>query len=199
MQQYGIEYHVSHFIKIDRKYFCSYQITRRHVSEDSHLHIRRKNLKSHKRTLWISRAIRKLTSGELLTKKGNEKLLRIYNNTYIIKLLFNVVTVGNEALISGNKFLCLYQRSLPPVSLAMFWHLPSTLHYCWSAVILTSFSGSKQVAVAQSEIKAVRNVVKQLPDEMVELGCEQLYSYAGAQCNGGALHRMSPFHAFYSE
>jgi hypothetical protein len=45
-----------------------------------------------------SRAVWKVTSGELLTKQAN--------NTYILKLLLNVVTTGIEALvISGNKFL----------------------------------------------------------------------------------------------
>jgi hypothetical protein len=34
---------------------------------------------------------------------------------YILKLLFNVVTAGSEALV-----VCLCQRSLPPVSSATF-------------------------------------------------------------------------------
>jgi hypothetical protein len=42
-------------------------------------------------------------------------------NTYIPKLLLNVETTGIEALVvSGNVFLCLYQRSLLLVSSAMF-------------------------------------------------------------------------------
>jgi hypothetical protein len=33
----------------------------------------------------------------------------------------------------------------------------------------------------------------------VALECEHLYSYADAHCHGGALHRLSAFHAFSSE
>jgi hypothetical protein len=46
------------------------------------------------------RVIRRVTSGVLLTKRAKRK------NTFILKLLLNVVTSGIEALVaSGNKFL----------------------------------------------------------------------------------------------
>jgi hypothetical protein len=67
------------------------------------------------------RDIRNVTSGELLTKQAMKKNI-MYKNTYKLKLLLNKVTAVTEALVvSGNKFfVCLYQRSLPPVSSATF-------------------------------------------------------------------------------
>jgi hypothetical protein len=45
------------------------------------------------------RVIRKVTSGELLTKQGiREKI--IYKNAYMLKLLLNLVTAGNDALVA---------------------------------------------------------------------------------------------------
>jgi hypothetical protein len=58
----------------------------------------------------------------------------------------------------------------------------------------------KQVVVAQSEIRVVRRVVKQLPVETL-----QQYSSASSRirmrthCHGGALHTISAFYAFFSE
>jgi hypothetical protein len=54
-----------------------------------------------------TRTIQNVTSGELLTKHAMRKEIILYKkNTYILKLLLNVVTAGIEALvISGNKFL----------------------------------------------------------------------------------------------
>jgi hypothetical protein len=54
-----------------------------------------------------TRAIRKVTSGELLAKQAMKRKLIIYKKSkYILKLLLNVVTAGIEALaIFGNKFL----------------------------------------------------------------------------------------------
>jgi hypothetical protein len=53
-----------------------------------------------------TRAMRKVTSGEMLTKQATSKKLLYTNNTYILKLLLNVVTAGIETLfILGNKFL----------------------------------------------------------------------------------------------
>jgi hypothetical protein len=50
------------------------------------------------------RAIRKVTSGELLTKQAMRK--KIYaKNLYILKLLLNRVATGLEALVLGNMFL----------------------------------------------------------------------------------------------
>jgi hypothetical protein len=51
------------------------------------------------------RAIQKITSGEQLKKQAMRKILH-KKNTYILKLLLNIVTAGIEALaVSGNKFL----------------------------------------------------------------------------------------------
>jgi hypothetical protein len=53
-----------------------------------------------------TRAIRKVTPGELLTKQGMRKKKLLYTkNTYVLMLLLNVITGGIEALVSGNKFL----------------------------------------------------------------------------------------------
>jgi hypothetical protein len=53
------------------------------------------------------RAIRKVNSGELLTKQTmREKKLIIYKNMYILKVLIYVITTGIEAVVaSGNKSL----------------------------------------------------------------------------------------------
>jgi hypothetical protein len=54
----------------------------------------------------ITRAIRKVTSSELLTKQAVRKNVLYRKNTYILKLLLNLFTAGIEALvISRNKFL----------------------------------------------------------------------------------------------
>jgi hypothetical protein len=52
------------------------------------------------------RDIWKVTSGELLAGNEKNKFYYIQKNTYILKLLLNVVAAGIEALvILGNKFL----------------------------------------------------------------------------------------------
>jgi hypothetical protein len=79
-----------------------------------------------------TRATEKVTFSRLLTKQ----MLLYTKNTYIFKLLLNVVTAGIEAHVSG-------RSPCTPVSSAMFWHLPSTPHYCWGAVIPTSSWGRK--------------------------------------------------------
>jgi hypothetical protein len=49
---------------------------------------------------------KKVTPSELLTKQAMRKMYYIQKkNTYILKLLLNVVTAGIEGLVSGNKFL----------------------------------------------------------------------------------------------
>jgi hypothetical protein len=53
-------------------------------------------------TFYDMRTIHKVTSGELLTKQTTRKKQK---NTYMLKLLLDVVTAGIEALVSGNKFL----------------------------------------------------------------------------------------------
>jgi hypothetical protein len=54
-----------------------------------------------------TRAIQKVTSGELLTKQTMRKRIVLYTkNMDVHKLLLNAVTVRIEALVvSGNKFL----------------------------------------------------------------------------------------------
>jgi hypothetical protein len=57
-----------------------------------------------KTELWTTRAIRKVTSCELLKKTTRTNLL--YTKKYILKLLLNVVTALIKAFsVSGNKFL----------------------------------------------------------------------------------------------
>jgi hypothetical protein len=52
------------------------------------------------------RAIRKVTSGELLKKQAMQKNIYIYTkNTYILKLLLNVVAAGIEALVVSRNTL----------------------------------------------------------------------------------------------
>jgi hypothetical protein len=53
------------------------------------------------------RAIQKVNSGELLTKEAFKKKKLLHTrNTYILKLLLNIITARIEALvILGNKFL----------------------------------------------------------------------------------------------
>jgi hypothetical protein len=51
-------------------------------------------------------AVRKVTSGKLLTKQAMRKKILYTKNMYILKLLINSVTTKIEALItSGNVFL----------------------------------------------------------------------------------------------
>jgi hypothetical protein len=112
------------------------------------------------------RAIRKVTSCQVLTKKSiEEKQIWLYTkNTYILKLLLNVVTAGIEALvISGNKFLhaCVkevcYLQAQPQSD--TFHKLLIIVEVLWTQLVFQ---------VAQSEIRAVRRVVKQLLLEMLQ-------------------------------
>jgi hypothetical protein len=65
--------------------------------------------------------MRKVTSDELLPKEAvRKKMHYVQNNRYIFKLLFSIVTAGIEALVSAISFVCMCQRSLLPVSSAMF-------------------------------------------------------------------------------
>jgi hypothetical protein len=47
--------------------------------------------------LEITRAIQKVTSGELLMKQAMRKKILCTKNTYILEVLLNVVTAGIEA------------------------------------------------------------------------------------------------------
>jgi hypothetical protein len=56
--------------------------------------------------IFYTRAIRKVTIGELISKQAIRKKYCIKKNMYILKLLPNVITGRIEApVISGNKFL----------------------------------------------------------------------------------------------
>jgi hypothetical protein len=53
-----------------------------------------------------TRAIRRITSGELLTKQTMRKILLNTKNMYILNLFLKVFITGIEAIVvSGNKFL----------------------------------------------------------------------------------------------
>jgi hypothetical protein len=54
-----------------------------------------------------TRPIRKITSGEQLTKQAMRKKCYIQKNSYILSLFLNVVTTGTEALVWGNKSCCM--------------------------------------------------------------------------------------------
>jgi hypothetical protein len=54
---------------------------------------------------YYTRVIGKVTSGALLTKQAMRKKTLHTKNTYILKLLLNIVIAGIETLVSGNKFL----------------------------------------------------------------------------------------------
>jgi hypothetical protein len=47
-------------------------------------------------------------------------IILVYKNTYILKLLLNIVTAGIEALVLGNTFVYACVKEVPPVSLATF-------------------------------------------------------------------------------
>jgi hypothetical protein len=52
-----------------------------------------------------TRAIRKVTSSELLRKQATGKNYYIQKYIYILNVLLNLVTAGIEVLVSGDKFL----------------------------------------------------------------------------------------------
>jgi hypothetical protein len=57
-------------------------------------------------------AIRKETSGELLTKQAARKRAFYIKNTFILKLLLNVVTAGTEALVIPENRFCTCVREV---------------------------------------------------------------------------------------
>jgi hypothetical protein len=114
---------------------------------------------------------------------------------YILRLLPNIVTTRVAALgILENKFLyaCVKEACELSHILTPSINSPLLLKHCDLRVGI-------QVVAAQSEIRAVRRVVKQLPVEMLQtvLECKQLYTEA--HCHGRALYQTSAFHAFCSE
>jgi hypothetical protein len=79
---------------------------------------------------------------------------------YILKLLLNIATAGIEPLVVlGNKFLYVYVKEI-----CHLWAQPrfDTFHQ----LIIVEALWSQPVT--QSEIRAVRRVVKQLPVEMLQ-------------------------------
>jgi hypothetical protein len=109
-----------------------------------------------------TKAIRKVTSSELLTKQTMEKILYT-KNMYIIKLLLNTVTARIAALGTlENKLLyaCIKEACELSHILMPSINSPLLLKRCDLQV-------SKQGVVAWSEIRAVRRAAKQLPVEML--------------------------------
>jgi hypothetical protein len=63
-------------------------------------------LRSPQLTLHYTRAIWKVTAGELLTKQTMRKMLLDTKHKYVVELILNLVTTESETLvISENKFL----------------------------------------------------------------------------------------------
>jgi hypothetical protein len=88
--------------------------------------------------------------------------------TYILKLLLSVVTAGIEALVVlENKFLYVCVKEVCHLwtepRFENFHQLLIIVEAPWSQTVLKV---GKHVIVAQSEIRAVRRMVKQLPVEM---------------------------------
>jgi hypothetical protein len=80
-------------------------------------------------------------------------------------LLLNLVTARIEALVvSGNKLLYVCAKEVCCLW-ASFHQLLITAEALWSQPV---FQAGKQVAVAQSKIRAVRRVVLQFPVEMLQ-------------------------------
>jgi hypothetical protein len=118
------------------------------------------------------RTVRKVTSSELLTKQALRKKLLLYTkkNMYILKLLLNVVADKTEAHVtSGNKFLHACVKEV-----CCLWAQPclDTFHQLLIIVEVPRsqpvLQVGKDVVVAQSKIRAVRWVFKQLPIDMLQ-------------------------------
>jgi hypothetical protein len=106
----------------------------------------------------------------------------IQKNTYILKLLLNSVTAGIDAHVSGNKVLYACVKEV----CRLFAHAP-----CLTPSINSFLKccDTNQFLGYTGEIMAVRRW-----SDNSQLKC----SYADTHCHGGALHRMSAFHAFCS-
>jgi hypothetical protein len=129
-----------------------------------------------------------------INKTSNEKKILYTKNTYILKLFLNVVTAGIEELSSRNKFLysCVKEiyRPWAQSRFDIFHKILIIVQALWSQPL---FQVGKQVAVARSEIRAVRTVVKQLPVKMLHqcssasscmrtrIVVEKHYEYTGCQ------------------
>jgi hypothetical protein len=111
-------------------------------------------------------------------KTSNEKRILYIKITYILKLLLNVVTAGIEALvILENKFLYAWVKEVCRLwaqsRFETYHQLLLIFEGLWPQPVLQV---DTQVVLAQSEIRAVRWVVKQLPVEMFQQ-CSSASSY----------------------
>jgi hypothetical protein len=86
------------------------------------------------------RTIRKVTSGELLTRQATRKKVIAFKIYYILHLFLNVVTPGIEALVSGNKYFMPVSTKFAACEFT-HRHSPSNPHYCRSDMISVSSSG----------------------------------------------------------
>jgi hypothetical protein len=120
-------------------------------------------------------------------KTSNEGKINVYKNIKILMLILNLFTTETEAP-AFFFFFPLSQGIIPRVSSVALSHLPSFLHYCWSAAISTSSSGKWVVDAlsaireggqttpswnsirrwSNSQFKFCREVVRQLPIEMLQ-------------------------------
>jgi hypothetical protein len=97
-------------------------------------------------------------------------MLLYTKSMHILKLLLNIVTTRIEAVvISGKKFMYACVRAVGRLwaqsCFDTFCQLLVTVEALWSQPALQE---GKQVVVAQSEIRAGRRVVRQLPVEMLQ-------------------------------
>jgi hypothetical protein len=137
--------------------------------------------------------IRKVTSGELLTKQW-ERNCHIQN----IRAYLSVVTTGTEALVvSGNKFLHARVKEV-----CCLWDQPNfdTIHQLlinveelWSQTVIQA---SKQVGHSErgQDCKEGGHKTPSWNAPTV-LECEELC--ADVHCHGEALYRMSAFHCLF--
>jgi hypothetical protein len=96
--------------------------------------------------------------------KSNEKKLLYTKNTYILRLLVNVVTPGIEAVVlSGNKFLYACVRGA-----CRLWAQPRFVICHQFLNIAEALWSQPVIQVGTSVIRAVRRVVKQLPVDMLQ-------------------------------
>jgi hypothetical protein len=106
-----------------------------------------------------------------VNKTSNERKNILYTkNMYVLKLLLNIVTAGIEALVaSGNKFLYACVKEIchlwAQLHFDTFHQLLIIVEALWSHPVLHV---GKQVVVTQSEIRAVRRVVKQPPVKVLQ-------------------------------
>jgi hypothetical protein len=105
-----------------------------------------------------------------VNKTRNAKTMLLYTkNTHIPKLLLNLVAVGIETLVWGNKFLYVCVREVchlwAELCFDTYHQLLIIVEPLWSQPVLQVH---KQVAVDRSEIMAGRRVVKQLPVDILK-------------------------------